>query len=112
MKLDKIRLATEEEVLKIAETSDLTPTSRVLAMGDMRAVWRITNELDPLYFGESSDSKKYMFVWGLENLLRGSGANEFYFNIGTENTEFQKIAEHFGATKTSPTPEFRYRINL
>jgi len=112
MKLDKIRLATEEEVAAIAVESDLTPSSRVLAMGDMRAVWRVTNEIDPMFFNGAADSKKYLFVWGIENILRGTGASEFYFNVPATDDGYQKIVEHFGATRTSKEPEYRYKIAL
>lgn len=113
MKLDKIRIATEEEVAKIAENSDLTPNSRVLAMGENLAVWRIANEIDPVYFApDGSNSSKYMFIWGLENILRGSGATEFYFNVPVEDDKYRAIVEHFGATPTSVVPEMRYKIIL
>lgn len=112
MKLDKIRLATEQEVAEIAKGSDLTPMSKVLAMGDMRAVWRITNEIDPMFFGNAADSKKYLFVWGLENVLRGTGATEFYFNVPVADNQYQKIVEHFGAIQTSKEPEYRYKVTL
>lgn len=112
MKLDKIRLATSEEIEKISSQSDLTPTSRVLAMGDSLAVWRIANEIDPVYFNSASNSQKYMFIWGIENILRGSGATEFYFNVPLKDTHYQQIVEHFGAVPTSKEPEFRYKITL
>lgn len=81
-------------------------------MGDSLAVWRITNEIDPVHFNSASNSQKYMFIWGLENILRGTGATEFYFQIPVVNEEFRKIAEHFGAVPTSKEPELRYKIAL
>lgn len=113
MKLDKIRLATEEEVTKIADSSDLTQSSRVLAMGKNLAVWRIANELDPFHFdSDSGNTNKYVFLWGLENLLRGSGVNEIYFNVHVADTQFRSVVEHLGAVSTSTEPELRYKITL
>lgn len=113
MKLEKIRTATPEEVLAIKETSDLTPMSQVLAMGDSKAVWRIANELDPFHFGPAtSNAQKYLFLWGLQNLLRGSGATEVYFNVAVANEQFRQVVEHLGAEPTSKEPELRYKITL
>lgn len=112
MKLDKIRAATPEECELLAKTSDLTPMSRVLAMGDMRAVWRTCQELDPVYFNGASKARMYYFIWGLENLLRGAGATEYYFNVPASDKDYQQIVEHFGATRTSREPEYRYKIEL
>jgi hypothetical protein len=113
MKLEKIRTATPEEVAQIAAESDLTPMSQVLKMGDSSAVWRIANELDPFHFGpETSNSQKYMFLWGLQNMLRGTGATEIYFNVAVANGQFRQIVEHLGAVATSKEPELRYKITL
>jgi hypothetical protein len=112
LKLDKIRLATPEEVEKIAATSDLTPNSRVLAMRDSTAVWRIANEIDPVYFNSASNSQKYLFIWGLENMLRGTGATEYYMNVSAEDAHYQGIIENFGAVRTSKEPEYRYKVTL
>lgn len=113
MKLDKIRLATDEEVTSIAKDSDLTQSSRVLAMGKNLAVWRVANELDPFHFDpEASNTNKYVFLWGLETLLRGSGVNELYFNVHVADTQFRNVVEHLGAVATSTEPELRYKITL
>lgn len=86
--------------------------SRVLAMGDMRAVWRTTNELDPVHFNGASVPRMYYFIWGLENLLRGAGASEYYFNVPVTDEKYHGIVEHFGAVRTSREPEYRYKITL
>lgn len=112
MKLEKIRPATLQEVEKIKESSDLTPLSQVLAMGDSLAVWRIANELDPFHFGTASNSQKYMFMWGLQNLLRGSGATEIYFNVAVADEHFRQVVETMGAEPVSKEPEVRYKITL
>jgi len=86
--------------------------SQVLAMGDSLAVWRIANELDPIVFNSASNAQKYMFLWGMQNLLRGAGATEVYFNVAVANEQFRSVVEHLGATPTSREPEIRYKITL
>lgn len=110
--LEKIRLATPEEVEAIAKEADLTPMSKVLAMGDMRAVWRVAHELDPVFYGDAPDARKYKFIWGIENIMKGSGCTEFYFNVPVSDEKYNKIVEHFGAQRTSKEPEYRYKVVL
>jgi len=108
MKLDKIRMATPEEIEQM-KGADITPMSRILAMGDQRAVWRVCNELDPVQYNNASDARKYWFIWGLENILRGAGCTEYYFNVPIKDEQYQKIVENFGCERTSKEPEFRYK---
>jgi hypothetical protein len=111
--LDKIRLATPEEVKEIEYNSNLTPTCRVLKMGEMTAVWRVANEIDPLHPNGASTQKMYRFLWGMENILRGAGATEYYYNIDAADTTYHKaIEEHFGAERLSKQPDYRFRVNL
>jgi len=110
--LEKIRLATPEEIEGIAKDSDLTPMSRVVVSGDIKAVWRVTNELDPVFFGESSNQKRVLFFYGMENMLKGAGATEFYFNVPVTDEPYQKVLEHLGAQRTSKEPEYRYKVVL
>lgn len=112
MKLEKIRPATLEEVTAIKDSSDLTPMSQVVAMGDSLAVWRVANELDPFHFNSASNSQKYLFMWGLQNMLRGAGVTEVYFNVAVANGQFREIVEHLGAEPVSKEPELRYKITL
>jgi len=78
-------------------------------MGEQTAVWRICNEIDPVYFNGVSTTKKYWFIWGLENILRGNGATEYYFNVPASDKDYRQIVEHFGAVPTSEEPEIRYK---
>lgn len=110
--MDKIRLATEEEVKEVAAESNLTPMSRVLALGPMRAVWKICNELDPVFFKGQPVPAMYRFIWGLENIMKGSGVTEYYFQVAADDTDYQKIIEHFGGERQSKSPEYRYKVNL
>lgn len=110
--MEKIRLATEEEVKEIAEGSNLTPMSKVLALGEMRAVWKVCNELDPVYFNGAPQTRMYKFLWGLENIFKGAGLTEYYFQIPAADLEYQKVIEHLGGERQSKQPDYRYKINL
>lgn len=110
---DRIRLATPEEVEVIKKQADLTPHSTVWAFGESRAVVRTAMEIDPVIWGENCpDIRKGWFIWGLENMLRGAGASEYYFNIHTDDKKFLSIAEGFGAENISKAPEFRFKKAL
>lgn len=110
--MEKIRLATEDEVKEIAPHSNLTPMSKVLALGEMRAVWKICNELDPVFFNDAPQARMYKFLWGIENIMKGSGLTEYYFQIPANDEPYQKVVEHMGGERQSKQPEYRYKINL
>lgn len=112
LKLETFRLATPEEVEKIASESDLTATSRVLRFADVTAVQRVANEVDPIHFGASTDGAKYRFFFALKNFLLGYGANEFYFNVPADDEAYNQLIEHLGAQRMSKVPEFRYKVQL
>lgn len=81
-------------------------------MGEIRGVWKLTNELDPVVLNGAPTSKFYKFVWGMENILRGAGVTEYYFNVPADNDEYNKIVQEFGGERQSKQPDFRYKINL
>lgn len=110
--MDKIRLATEEEVQEIAAESNLTPFSRVLVLGKMKAVWKVCNELDPVFFGDAPKPLMYKFLWGLENIMKGSGVTEYFYNVPADDTNYHAVLEKLGAERQSKQPDFRYKINL
>lgn len=113
MRLEKIRLASPEEVEEVRSTSDLTPTSRVLVMGNSKAVWRICNEIDPWYYKEGTSlQERMLFTFAIQNFLVGAGASEFYFNVHADDDKARKGFETIGATLTSTAPEVRYKIQL
>jgi hypothetical protein len=110
--LEKIRLATEEEVKSIAAESDLTPMSRVMVMEEMKAVWKVCNELDPVFYNGASHAKMYKFIWGIENIMKGAGVTEYYFQVPVKDEAYLKIVEHFGGQRVSKEPEFRYKVTI
>ena len=110
---EKIRLATPEEVKEIEDSSNLTPMCRVLKLGEMTAVWRVSHELDPFHPNGASLQRQFKFIWGIENILKGAGVTEYFYNIDAGDTVYQKaIEEHFGAERLSKQPDYRYRVNL
>jgi len=111
--LEKIRLATPEEVEEIRAESNLTPMCRVLKLGEMTAVWRVANEIDPLIPNGAATTKLWRFMWGIENILKGSGCTEYFYQIPAEDAVYQRaVEEHFGAERLSKQPDYRYRVNL
>jgi hypothetical protein len=111
-RVDKIRVATEEEIKEIAGESNLIPMSKVLAMGKMRAVWKVCNELDPVFFADAPKALMYKFLWGIENIFKGMGLSEYYFNVPADDTKYHQLLEHLGAERQSKQPDFRYKINI
>jgi hypothetical protein len=111
--LDKIRLATQEEVKEIEKVSNLTPRCSVWKMGEITGVWRLCNELDPVIRNGASDRTLWMFLWGMENMMRGAGATEYYYNVDASDTVYHTAIEtHLGGERLSRQPDYRYRVNL
>lgn len=111
--MDAIKLATPEQIEAIKDKSDLTPRSRVLAMGDDVAVVKDTTELDPVFYGpESSHKRKLLFIWGIENMLRTMGYSEYYFNVPTRDESYIHVVKSLGAETVSAEPEFRFKKAL
>lgn len=109
--MDIIRLATEEEVEKIKNTSDLSYATSVITFGgEDFAVFRNCFEIDPMIFGPNTDNRrKRLFGMNLETALRLQGVREYYFNVKVEDESFRQVVEHMGATPTSTAPEIRYK---
>jgi len=110
--LEKIRLATEEEVAEVAANSNLTAMSKVLVMGEIKAVWRVAHELDPVHFNGAPVQKMYKFIWGVENIMRGAGVTEYFYNTPADDLKYHKIVEELGGQRLSKQPDYRWRINL
>ena len=81
-------------------------------MGKIRGVWKVCHELDPVILNGESSAKFYKFIWGIENVMRGAGATQYYFNIPVDNPEYQKVVEEFGGERQSKQPDYRYKVNL
>ncbi len=110
--LEKIRLATLEECKEIEQESNFTPSTKVLAMGEMRAVWRVAHELDPVHVNGAPVQKLYKFLWGIENIMRGAGCTEYFFQTPADDPQYHRIVEELGGERLSKQPDYRWRINL
>jgi hypothetical protein len=112
--MNRPRLATQEEIEAFSHVADLDATCVVYAMDTRKgtgfAVRRIAVEIDPLIPGPDWDIKlKSLFYRDLENILWGQSVPAYYFNVHTEEEEWNKVVETWGATRTSTAPEFRYK---
>lgn len=119
--MDKIRLATAEEIEKIASSSDLNPgdiaQSRAevwaMANGDREPIFGVIRksiELDPVHIPEGTpDTRKAAFIWGLETGMRMRGVPYYYFNIHERDKKWKETCEKFGAEVLSTEPEFRMK---
>lgn len=109
--MDKIRLATPEEIEHIQSGMDITPASTVVTFGGKDfAVVRIVQELDPVIFAEdTSDKRKLLFLMNLETALRLQGSTEIYFNLPADDKAYLAVMEHWGAEEKSKTPVVRYK---
>lgn len=112
--MDGIKLATEAQIEAIKATSDITSTSAVVAMGNDLAVLRFqVTEVDPMLFApDSSNSRKLLFAWGIDNWLRMIGTPAYYFNVKCDDVAWQHVVETRGAERISTAPEFRYKMGL
>lgn len=110
--LEKIRLATPEEVTEIEANSNLTRTCTVMKMGELTGVWRVANELDPVHVNGAPTQKLYKFLWGMENIMRGAGVTEYFFNVPADDLKYHRILEDLGAQRLSKQPDYRFRVNI
>jgi hypothetical protein len=108
--LDAIRLATMEEVEAIKDQCDLGPEMGVVTFGGKEfAVIRKVTEIDPVIFApNTTDQRKFLFMWGMENHLRLNGVSQYYFNIAADDEKWRATAKRFGAEETSGQAEVRY----
>lgn len=110
--MEKLRLATPEEVKAIEHESDLTRASQVLAYGKIVAVHRVANELDPVFYNGVPTRERVAFFHATSHYLLGSGAQEFYFNIPTSDADYANVLDKLGAVRVSREPEYRYKFSL
>jgi hypothetical protein len=113
--INRIRVATKEEIAAIADVSDLGPTCTVLALdtpeGAMKAVIRTAIEIDPVIYPEPdklSMRMRAMFWRDLETVLAAQGATKYYFNVHVTNKAMCDTVKTWGAFQLSTEPEFRF----
>ena len=115
--MERIRLATKEEVESIKAVADLSEGCLVLALttqsGVPLAAIRTVVEADPMIFpADFPDRLKAVFVRDIETTLAAKGAPFYYFNIAASDEAWQKVALGWGAEQVSPAPEIRFKKSL
>lgn len=114
-----IRLATQEEVDKIASQADLTPTSVVWSWPNDKgetdtAVIRQCTEVDPVIFAATSGKqRKALYFWVITNMARVMGLREIYFQLDADaSKEYVDFIKKLGAEATTTKPQIRYKLVL
>jgi hypothetical protein len=115
--MNRIRLATPEEIEAIKMKSDLDDSCIVLALSTQQgvptAVVRTAVEVDPVIYPEGlHDRMKAMFQRDIETVLEARGVKKYYFNVHVSNTAMLEVAKTLGAEQMSTEPEYRFRVIL
>jgi len=112
--MQHIRVATEEEVNKIRDKSDLMPGyTQVLALDNDKgsadlAVVRNCYELNPVIYAEgTNDLRRARFLYSLEERFLGAGVDRYYFMLQADDAHYIKVAKSWGAEQVSPHAEVR-----
>ena len=114
-----VRLATEVEVARIKEGSDIGGEPfAVFALDNNQgeadiAVVKGVVELDPVFFAKTSNSvTRGKFVQLVEERLMGMGIKRFGCRISAADTHWRKILEEWGYKAQSSEPEIQMIRNL
>jgi len=115
--MNRIRLATAEEVESIKAKSDLNTGDVVFALDTQKgvglAVRRLATEIDPMVPGIEWDTKlRAMFTRDLETVLFSQGGTHYYFNVDAEDTDWQHVVKTWGAEQVSIKPVLRFKRTL
>lgn len=115
--MNRIRLASPEEVETIKDKSDLTTGDVVFALDTQKgvglAVRRLCTEIDPMVPGAEWDTKlRAMFTRDLETVLFSQGGTHYYFNVDAEDEEWQHVVKTWGAEQVSTKPVLRFKRTL
>ncbi len=115
--MNRIRLASVEEVESIKDKSDLDTGDVVFALDTQKgvglAVRRVCTEIDPMFPGAEWDTRlRAMFTRDLETVIFSQGGTHYYFNVDAEDKDWQHVVETWGATKVSPQPMIRYKRTI
>lgn len=118
--MNRIRLATVEEVKSIAPVSDLDESCLVFALdtqqGTPLGVVRTVVEIDPVVYPETwkgnNERLKMLFQRDLETIIFAKGAPKYYFNVHADDKKMVDAMATLGAENISTAPEFRFRKRL
>jgi hypothetical protein len=111
--INRIRVATPEEVKSIEATADCQVGCTVLALdtpeGVSFAVVRTCVEVDPVIYPEKlSNRMKAMFQRDVETVLAAQGVPKYYFNVHADNKAMIDSVQSWGAVPQSTEPEIRF----
>jgi len=74
------------------------------------AVLRLAPEVDPVFFSESSDTRRRaLFVRDVETVLWSQGLPAYYFTAEKSDLEWNTAVQHWGAEPLFPVPHQRYK---
>lgn len=115
--MNRIRLATPEEIEKIKPQADLDQNCTVLALdtqaGTPIAVLRTCVELDPALFPEGFTKPQIaMFTHDVETFLVAKGALSYYFNADPDDEKWIHVIKGWGCEQVSPKPYLRFKQSL
>jgi len=112
--MNRIRLATPEEVESIKDKCDLDATCVVLALDTQRGtafgVQRVATEIDPIIVPDNWDNRARVIFWrDLETVVWSQGAKSYYFNVHEADKSWIEVMKNWGAEQVSTAPEFRFK---
>ena len=115
--MNRVRLATQEEVEKIKPVSDLDEHCVVFSLdahnGTGVAVRRICQEIDPMVCPDEWNTKlRAMFVRDLETVMAAQGVKCYYFNVAAADEQWQSVVKNWGAEQVSIAPVLRFKRTL
>lgn len=115
--MKRLRLATQEEIASIRESSDLDNGTIVVALdtqhGVILGVIKTSVVVNPVYFPEGcSDKMKYFFMRDIETFLSAKGASCYYIFLPGNDPTYSDTMKHYGAEQVSKEPELFFKITL
>jgi hypothetical protein len=115
--MNRIRLATQEEVDSIKPNADLDNGCTVFALDTQKgtglAVRRLCFEVDPMFPAEQWDTKlRAMFTRDLETVMAAQGTERYYFNVNADDEKWIQVVKTWGAEQVSVAPMLRFKRTL
>lgn len=111
--MDKVRMASPEEIKTLSDFANLTPGSVVFAYEKKDgepdfAIVRPVVELD-LAFCKTNPRRRLWFLANIETAMRATGYTEYQFEVDPADDTYNEVITHLGAERTSDPQEIRYR---
>jgi hypothetical protein len=114
--MNRIRLATAEEVESIKSQADLDQGCSVYALTTQNgvgiAVRRMCDEIDPMITPGWTVRQRSLFIRDIETGLSFQGVHHYYFNVDPQDKEWIDYVKAYGAEQISPEPMLRFKRTL